>query len=58
MLPRYLPLNPYPIICLLILKCQLPETPVIDPSVLMDALLAKGKEIAVFEGKDGRKIAE
>lgn len=38
------------------LKCQLSETPEIDPSVLMDVLFAK--EIVVFEGKDGRKTVE
>lgn len=58
MLPRYLPLKPYPSICMLILKCQLPETPVTDPCVLTDALLVKGKEIVVFEEKDGKKIVE
>lgn len=56
MLPRYLALKPSPFIFALILKCQLPETPEIDPSVLMDALFAK--EIVVFEGKDGREIVE
>lgn len=55
MLPRYLALKPSPFIYMLIFKCQLPETPKIDPRVLMDVLFAK--EI-VSEGKDGKEIVE
>ena len=50
MLPRYLTLKLLPFICMLILKYELPETPEIDPSVLMDVLFAK--EFVVFERKD------
>ena len=56
MLPRYLTLKLLPFICMLILKYELPKTPEIDPSVLMDVLFAK--EFVVFEREDGRKTVE